>query len=74
MPAGTLHSGSAIAGTWCGANFFGFGSMTAISPTPIGVEITPLLRLLLERLADPELPSGSRAADRQSSWVMGVGS
>ncbi|MGI5160984.1 AraC family transcriptional regulator [Microbispora sp. CA-102843] len=61
MPAGTLHSGSAIAGTWCSANFFEFGAMTPISPTPVAVEITPLLRLLLERLADTELPSGSRA-------------
>ncbi|SEG78428.1 AraC-type DNA-binding protein [Thermomonospora echinospora] len=61
MPAGTLHSGSAIAGTWCRAGFFGFGTMTPISPTPVGVEITPLLRLLLERLADTELPAGSRA-------------
>ncbi|MGJ6965982.1 AraC family transcriptional regulator [Streptosporangium sp. G11] len=61
MPAGTLHSGSATVGTWCRANFFGFGTMTSISPTPVGVEITPLLRLLLERLADTELSSGSRA-------------
>lgn len=60
MPAGTLHSGSATAGTRCRANFFGFGTMTSISDTPVGVEITPLLRLLLERLADAELPAGSR--------------
>src|SRR5690606_38377665 len=60
MPAGTLHSGSAVAGTWCRAAFFGYGTMTPISPAPVGVEITPLLRLLLERLADPELPSRSR--------------
>ncbi|GGV16788.1 AraC family transcriptional regulator [Actinomadura cremea] len=61
MPAGTLHSGSATAGTWCRAGFFGFGAMPSISPTPVGVEITPLLRLLLERLADTSLPAGSRA-------------
>ncbi|MEU4834891.1 AraC family transcriptional regulator [Streptosporangium sp. NPDC023615] len=61
MPAGTLHSGSAIVGTCCRANFFGFGTMTSISPTPVGVEITPLLRLLLERLADTDLSPGSRA-------------
>lgn len=60
MPAGVLHSGSAIAGTWCRANFFGFDAVTPISSTPVGVEITPLLRLLLERLADPGLPAGSR--------------
>ncbi|MFB4275480.1 MULTISPECIES: AraC family transcriptional regulator [unclassified Nonomuraea] len=61
MPAGTLHSGSATAGTWCRAGFLAFGAVTPISPTPVGVEITPLLRLLLERLTDTELPSGSRA-------------
>ncbi|WP_043622874.1 AraC family transcriptional regulator [Nonomuraea candida] len=61
MPAGTLHSGSATTGTWCRASFFGFGAVTSISLTPVGVEITPLLRLLLERLADTELPMSSRA-------------
>ncbi|TDC48899.1 AraC family transcriptional regulator [Actinomadura sp. KC345] len=60
MPAGTLHSGSASAGTWCRAGFFGFGAVSPISPDPVGVEITPLLRLLLERLAEPELPPDSR--------------
>lgn len=60
MPAGTPHSGSATAGTRCRANFFGFGTMAPLSPAPVGVEITPLLRLLLERLADVELPQESR--------------
>lgn len=60
MPAGTLHSGSATAGTRCRAGFFGFGTTSSISESPVAVEITPLLRLLLERLADPGLPSGSR--------------
>jgi AraC-like DNA-binding protein len=60
MPAGTLHSGSAIAGTWCRASFFGYGTTTSISATPVGVEITPLLRLLLERLGDTSLSSYSR--------------
>ncbi|MEW2359790.1 AraC family transcriptional regulator [Spirillospora sp. NPDC029432] len=61
MPAGTLHSGSAAAGTRCRASFFGFGTMAPISPAPAGVEITPLLRLLLERLGDTALPAASRA-------------
>ncbi|MFD0900552.1 helix-turn-helix domain-containing protein [Actinomadura sediminis] len=61
MPAGTLHSGSAPAGTWCRAGLFGFGAVDSISPVPVGVEITPLLRLLLERLSDAALPDGSRA-------------
>ncbi|ROO91330.1 AraC family transcriptional regulator [Actinocorallia herbida] len=61
MPAGVLHSGSAIAGTLCRANFFGFGTMTPLADAPVAVEITPLLRLLLERLADGSLPDRSRA-------------
>ncbi|MEV5826671.1 AraC family transcriptional regulator [Spirillospora sp. NPDC052242] len=61
MPAGTLHSGSATAGTWCRAGFFGFGTVDPISPSPVGVEITPLLRLLLERLSDAALSAESRA-------------
>lgn len=60
LPAGTLHSGSAAAGTCCRAEFFGFGAVPSISDTPVGVEITPLLRLLLERLADPGLSARSR--------------
>ncbi|MEV4803975.1 AraC family transcriptional regulator [Nonomuraea sp. NPDC049421] len=60
MPAGTLHSGSAAAGTRCRASLFGFDAVAPISPTPVAVEITPLLRLLLERLADAELPARSR--------------
>ncbi|MFF2944974.1 AraC family transcriptional regulator [Streptomyces niveus] len=62
MPAGTLHSGSAVAGTWFRASFFGFRTTSSISPTPVAVEITPLLRLLLERLGDPTLSAASRAA------------
>ncbi|MFD5753065.1 helix-turn-helix domain-containing protein [Streptomyces sp. NPDC127033] len=62
MPAGTLHSGSAVAGTWFRASFFGFGTTSSISDVPVAVEITPLLRLLLERLGDPGLAAGSRAA------------
>lgn len=62
VPAGTLHSGSAVAGTWFRASFFGFRTTTSISDTPVAVEITPLLRLLLERLGDRRLSPGSRAA------------
>lgn len=61
MPAGTLHSGSAIAGTWFRATFFGFPTTPSISDTPVAVEITPLLRLLLERLGDDRLSPASRA-------------
>ncbi|AXK31877.1 AraC family transcriptional regulator [Streptomyces armeniacus] len=61
MPAGTLHSGSAVAGTWFRAGFFGFHTTPSISDVPVTVEITPLLRLLLERLGEPGLSAGSRA-------------
>ncbi|MEU2723169.1 helix-turn-helix domain-containing protein [Streptomyces smyrnaeus] len=61
MPAGTLHSGSAVAGTWFRAGFFGFHTTPSISDVPVTVEITPLLRLLLERLGEPGLPADSRA-------------
>ncbi|MFH9610592.1 AraC family transcriptional regulator [Streptomyces sp. NPDC017448] len=62
MPAGTLHTGSASAGTRLRASFFGFRTTASISDTPVAVEITPLLRLLLERLGEPALAPGSRAA------------
>ncbi|MEV6425250.1 AraC family ligand binding domain-containing protein [Streptomyces sp. NPDC051662] len=62
IPAGTPHSGSAVAGTWFRASFFGFSTTPSISGTPVAVEITPLLRLLLERLSEPGLPDHSRAA------------
>ncbi|MFJ4963169.1 HTH-type transcriptional repressor of iron proteins A [Streptomyces sp. ADI96-02] len=62
MPAGTLHSGSAPAGTWFRASFFGFRTTSSISDVPVAVEITPLLRLLLERLGEPGLSDRSRAA------------
>lgn len=62
MPAGTRHSGSAVAGTWFRAHFFGRATTPSLSDVPVAVEITPLLRLLLERLGDTDLPPDSRAA------------
>ncbi|MEU3180748.1 helix-turn-helix domain-containing protein [Streptomyces albidoflavus] len=62
MPAGTLHGGVAAAGTCLRASFFGFRTTASISDTPVAVQITPLLRLLLERLGEPELRPASRAA------------
>ncbi|MFF5563178.1 helix-turn-helix domain-containing protein [Streptomyces sp. NPDC012623] len=62
MPAGTPHSASALAGTWFRAGFFGPRTTSSISDTPVAVDITPLLRLLLERLGEPGLSAVSRAA------------
>lgn len=62
MPAGTMHSGSAVAGTWFRAAFFGRAGTPSLSDVPVAVEITPLLRLLLERLGDTSLAAGSRTA------------
>ncbi|MEV1006497.1 AraC family transcriptional regulator [Streptomyces sp. NPDC049881] len=61
MPAGTPHSGSAAAGTWLRTSFFGTGGAAPLPGVPVGVEITPLLRLLLDRLAEPGLPAASRS-------------
>ncbi|MFS8202782.1 AraC family transcriptional regulator [Streptomyces sp. CWNU-52B] len=64
MPAGQLHSASAVAGTAFRAHFFRHGTVSALSElsdAPVAVEITPLLRLLLERLEEPDLPSRSRS-------------
>ncbi|WAX82150.1 AraC family transcriptional regulator [Streptomyces sp. KMM 9044] len=60
MPAGTLHSGSATADTWFRATFFGFHTTPSLSDTPMVVEITPLLRLLPERLGESGLSVMSR--------------
>ncbi|NJP64879.1 AraC family transcriptional regulator [Streptomyces spiramenti] len=60
MPAGTLHAGTAPAGTRMRAAFFGYRTTSPISDRPVTVEITPLLRLLLDRLDEPELAGRSR--------------
>lgn len=61
MPAGFLHEGSAPAGTRCNFSHFGVRTVPNISASPVAVELTPLLRLLLERLASTTLPASSRA-------------
>lgn len=52
MPAGITHSGTATAGTWYRTAHFSIATTGPLSDTPVGVEITPLLRMLLERLSD----------------------
>ncbi|MFJ4685148.1 AraC family transcriptional regulator [Streptomyces sp. NPDC088789] len=61
MPAGRLHSASAVAGTAYRAHFFRHGTTSALPDEPVAVEITPLLRLLLERLEEPDLGPRSRS-------------
>lgn len=60
MPAGVLHSGMAPAGTWYHTSHFGITTVESISDEAVAVEVTPLLRLLLERLASRELLPLSR--------------
>lgn len=62
MPAGVLHSGSAAVGTRLRTSFFSFDTTASLSASPVAVEITPLLRLLLDRLDDSGLSAHSRSA------------
>lgn len=61
MPAGTVHSGFAAAGTWYRTTHFGVRTSPAMSAGPAAVEITDLLRLLLQRVAEPGLAARSRS-------------
>jgi AraC-like DNA-binding protein len=61
IPAGTVHAAAATAGTWYRAAQFGTESVAPLAEQPVAVVITPLLRLLLERLRDPALTASSRA-------------
>ncbi|MFE7380090.1 AraC family transcriptional regulator [Streptomyces zhihengii] len=60
MPAGRLHTASAVAGTVYRAHFFRHGTRSALPDEPVPVDIDPLLRLLLERLDEADLPQASR--------------
>ncbi|NJQ06232.1 AraC family transcriptional regulator [Streptomyces lonarensis] len=70
MPAGTLHAGTAPAGTRMRAAFFGYRTTAPISDRPVTVEITPLLRLLLDRLDEAEL--GARSREVTEAMVLDV--
>lgn len=61
VPAGVLHSGFAPGGTWYRTSMFGVRSVPSISDEPVTVEVTPLLTLLLLRLAEDALNASSRA-------------
>lgn len=61
IPAGTLHSGITPAGTWYRTAHFGIDAVPPLAERPVAVEMTPLLRLLLIRLAGDGLGARSRA-------------
>lgn len=60
LPAGTVHSARAPAGTWYRTAQFGVHAVPPLAGAPVAVEITPLLGLLLERLVDAGLDAASR--------------
>jgi len=60
VPAGVVHTGLAPAGTWYRTSHFGVRTVASISDGPVAVTITPLLRLLLQRLGEEGLSDGSR--------------
>ncbi|MDR2372802.1 MAG: AraC family transcriptional regulator [Bifidobacteriaceae bacterium] len=60
VPAGVLHAGRAPAGTWYRTAHFDLRATAALPPEPVAVEVTALLGLLLDRLAEPELTERSR--------------
>lgn len=60
IPAGVRHSGWTPAGTWQRAALFSIDDVPAISDQPVAVDVTPLLRLLLDRLGEDGLDDASR--------------
>lgn len=65
IPAGFAHSGQVPAGTWYRAAQFSTDATSPLAPGPAAVEITPLLSLLLDRLAEPTLTDRSRTLTEQ---------
>lgn len=61
IPAGTRHSGWTPAGTWHRAAQFSVQTVPPISEEPVAVDLTPLLRLLLDRLDAEGLDPRSRS-------------
>lgn len=65
LPAGTVHTARAPAGTWYRAAQFGVHAVRPLADAPVAVDVTPLLALLLDRLQDPALAEASRALTEQ---------
>lgn len=62
IPAGTLHSGRSPAHATTFAAHFSTTRVAPLADAPVAVEITALLSLLLQRLAEPNLGEQSRSA------------
>lgn len=61
IPAGVLHSATTTAGTWYRATHFDVRKVNPLSDAPVSIEISPLLRMVLLRLAEESLSEESRA-------------
>ncbi|MBY0687352.1 AraC family transcriptional regulator [Microbacterium marinilacus] len=65
VPAGVLHGGHMPAGTWYRTAHFDVRATSPLADDPVAVEMTPLLTLLLERLASRDLEARSRELTEQ---------
>src|SRR5690625_5860782 len=61
IPAGLPHSGFTPAGPWHCAAQLSMARTLPLAPGPIAVELTPLLRLLMDRLIHQTLSERSQA-------------
>jgi len=62
IPAGVPHSGWSPAGTVQRAAHFSVRTVPSIAEGPVAVDVSPLLRLLLDRVDDEALDARSRAS------------
>lgn len=65
IPAGCLHWGMMPSGTHYRTAHFGIASAPSLAAGPVAVEMSPLLGLLLDRLAKTDLADRSRSLTEQ---------
>lgn len=65
IPAGVIHTGHMFAGTWYRTAHFDVRAASSVPDEPVAIEVTPLLGLLLVRLADRALEARSRDLTEQ---------
>lgn len=70
IPAGTLHSGWMPAGTRYRAAQLSIEHTLPLASGPVAVDVTPLLRLLLDRLGSADLDAAARA--RTEAMILDV--